>query len=146
MKAHGKIAEELFYEGYNCAQSVLLAFEDVTGLESKTAAALSSSFGGGIGRMREVCGAVSGAVMVLGIVKGYCDPADSEAKKAHYRLVRDFCGRFKVQNGSIICRELLNGTGATQGGDPENRTAEYYKKRPCPVLVRQAAEILDEIL
>lgn len=143
---HGKIAEEYFRKGYNCSQSVLMAFGDITGLDDETAAKFSSSFGGGIGRMREVCGAVSGAAMVLGLVKGYSDPTDKEAKKAHYALVREFADRFKALNGSIICRELLSGVQTTPGGDPEARTSEYYQKRPCPDLVRQAAEILDEML
>ena len=143
---HGKIAEELFLKGYNCAQSVLMAFGDITGLDDDTAAKLASSFGGGIGRMREVCGAVSGAAMVLGLVKGCSDPDDREAKKAHYALVRGFADRFRELNGSIICRELLSGVQTTPGGDPETRTAEYYKKRPCPDLVSQAAEILDNML
>jgi len=143
---HGKIAEELFRKGYNCSQSVLMAFGDITGLDEETAAKLASSFGGGIGRMREVCGAVSGAAMVLGIIKGCSDPDDREAKKAHYALVREFADRFRELNGSMICRELLSGVQTTTGGDPEARSAEYYKKRPCPDLVRQAAEILDEML
>ena len=143
---HGALAEQLFREGYNCAQSVLIAFGDLTGLEKETAAKLASSFGGGIGRMREVCGAVSGAAMALGLVKGYADPTDPEAKKAHYHLVQEFARRFREKNGSIICRELLSGVSVQQGSDPEARTAEYYKKRPCPELVRQAAEILDEML
>ena len=146
MTDHGKKAYELFLEGYNCAQAVLLAFSDVTGLDEKTAAMLSSSFGGGLGRMREVCGAVSGAAMVLGAVKGYGDPSDNEAKKAHYHLIQEFAGRFKEQNGSIICRELLSGVGVVKGNDPEARTAAYYKKRPCPDLVRLAAELTDELL
>ena len=143
---HGKTAEELFRKGYNCSQSVLMAFGDITGFDDDTAARLASSFGGGIGRMREVCGAVSGAAMVLGLVKGYSDPDDLEAKKAHYALVRTFADRFKELNGSVICRELLSGVQTSTGGDPEARTTEYYKKRPCPELVRQAAEILDELL
>ncbi len=142
---HGEIAEQLFYEGFNCSQAVLCAFEDVTGLEKSTAARLASSFGGGLGRMREVCGAVSGAAMVLGLARGYSDPKAYEAKKAHYRLVRDFAERFRAQNGSIICRELLKGTG-DNSAIPEKRTREYYSKRPCPELVRQAADILDEML
>ena len=85
---HGETAEQLFRDGYNCAQAVLMAFADVTGLEPDTAARLASSFGGGLGRMREVCGAVSGASMVLGLVKGYADPTDADAKKAHYHLVQ----------------------------------------------------------
>ena len=146
MTDHAARAEKLFREGYNCAQAVLIAFGDVTGLEHETAARLASSFGGGLGRMREVCGAVSGAAMVLGLVKGYADPADHEAKKAHYHLVQEFARRFREQNGSIICRELLSGTDVVHGSEPEQRCGEYYRKRPCPLLVRVAAEILVGIL
>ena len=146
MNTHSELAYQLFLDGYNCAQAVFCAFEDVTGIERQTGAALASSFGGGLGRMREVCGAVSGGAMVLGILKGYSNPKDSEAKKAHYQLVRDFAGKFKAENGSFICRELLSGVSVTPGGNPEERTAQYYRKRPCPQLVRQAAEILDEML
>ncbi|MBQ3284799.1 MAG: C_GCAxxG_C_C family protein [Ruminococcus sp.] len=143
---HGKIAEENFRKGYNCAQSVLLAFGDMTGLDERTAAMLSSSFGGGLGRLREVCGAVSGAAMVLGLVKGYSDPDDREAKKAHYRRVQEFAGKFREQNGSIICRELLAGVPTAEGRDPEARTDAYYQKRPCAELCRCAARILDDML
>lgn len=146
MIEHGKIAEDLFRQGYNCAQSVLLAFSDITGLDDTSAAMLASSFGGGLSRMREVCGAVSGAAMVLGIVKGYSDPTDHQAKKAHYHLVQEFARRFKERNGSIVCRELLAGADASVGGDPAERTEAYYKKRPCPKLVRIAAEITDDLL
>ena len=128
---HAQKAEALFYEGYNCAQSVLLAFEDVTGLDRKTAAMLSSSFGGGLGRMREVCGAVSGASMVLGILRGYDDPKAAEAKKAHYHLIQDFAGRFRQANGSIICRELLSGVSTVEGKDPEARTESYTASDPA---------------
>ncbi|MBQ3264905.1 MAG: C_GCAxxG_C_C family protein [Ruminococcus sp.] len=143
---HGTIAEQNFYRGYNCAQSVLIAFYDVTGLEEETAAKLASSFGGGLGRMREVCGAVSGAAMVLGLVRGYSDPDDREAKKAHYARVQEFARRFREQNGSIICRELLSGVKTVEGNEPEARTEEYYKKRPCADLCRRAAEILEKML
>ncbi len=146
MSKHGDSAEQLFRDGYNCSQAVLLAFSDVTGLDDDTAAKLASSFGGGLGRMREVCGAVSGAAMVLGLVKGYSDSKDSNAKKEHYRLIQDFAARFKEKNGSIICRELLSGVKTTHDGVPEARTDAYYKKRPCPLLVRDAAEILDEMM
>lgn len=142
---HGDKAEALFRQGYNCAQSVVLAFGDMTGLDDRTAAAMSSSFGGGLGRMREVCGAVSGAAMVLGLLKGYSDPDDADGKREQYRRVQEFARRFREKNGSIICRELLNGAGTTSG-DPEARTAAYYKKRPCPRLCRVAADILDEML
>lgn len=143
---HGTLAEQNFRAGYNCAQSVVLAFFDVTGLDDKTAAMLASSFGGGLGRMREVCGAVSGAAIVLGLVKGYADPEDREAKKAHYARVQEFARSFKEKNGSIICRELLSGVNAEVGGDPEARTDAYYQKRPCALLCRQAAEILEKML
>ena len=143
---HAEKAEALFHEGYNCAQSVLLAFEDLTGLDRTTAAMLSSSFGGGLGRLREVCGAVSGGSMVLGILFGYADPKDPEAKKAHYHRIQDFADRFRKENGSIICRELLSGVSTVEGKDPEARTESYYRKRPCPKLVFQAAETVEEML
>ena len=146
MMDHGKLAEENFRKGYNCAQSVLLAFGDVTGLDDRTAAMLTSSFGGGLGRLRELCGTVSGAAMVLGLVQGYADPDDHEAKSAHYHRVQEFARRFREKNGSIICRDLLSGVQTVEGNDPEQRTDAYYKKRPCPALCRCAAEILDEML
>lgn len=146
MKEHGAIAERLFREGYNCAQAVLIAFCDETGLDEKAAAMIASSFGGGLGRLREVCGTVSAAAMVLGMLRGYADPTDREAKKAHYQLVREFAERFKKQNGSIICRDLLSGVTDSKGGDPEARTPDYYEKRPCPKLARCAAQILDGML
>ena len=146
MPNHAELARALFMRGYNCAQAVFCAFCDVTGLEIDVAARMASSFGGGLGRLREVCGTVSGAALVLGITRGYAEPGDYAAKKAHYALVQAFAHRFREANGSIVCRELLKGTGATEGGAPEARTAEYYKKRPCPNLAYCAAEILDELL
>ncbi len=143
---HKSVAKDLFTEGYNCAQSVLCAFEDVTGLDRETSAKIASSFGAGMGRMREVCGGVSGALMVLGIVKGYGDPKALDEKNDHYHLVREFMERFKKDNGSILCRELLEGVSVKPGPDAEERTEEYYKKRPCPELVAYAAGILDEML
>lgn len=146
MTDHAELARSLFLQGYNCAQAVVCAFGDVTGLDIDAAARMASSFGGGLGRLREVCGTVSGAALVLGIAKGYADPTDFEAKKAHYHLVQEFARRFREQNGSIVCRELLSGVSATSGGVPEARTPEYYQKRPCPNLAWQAAHILDEML
>ena len=143
---HADKAEQLFREGYNCAQAVLLAFGDVTGLETETAARLASSFGGGLGRLREVCGAVSGASMVLGLCRGYSDPGDAQAKRDHYHLIRELARQFRAENGSIICRELLSGVETAGGNDPEARTGAYYRKRPCPQLVRQAAAITDLLL
>ena len=146
MTDHAALARQQFLEGYNCAQSVACTFCDVTGLDMDTAARMASSFGGGLGRLREVCGTVSGAALVLGIVKGYADPRDYAAKKAHYALVQEFARRFREQNGSIVCRELLRGVETTPGNAPEERTAEYYRKRPCPELAYRAAQILEDML
>ena len=148
MTEHAVMAEFLFYRGYNCAQAVFCAFSDVTGYDMETSARMASSFGGGLGRLRETCGAVSAAALVLGIVKGYDDPADYEAKKRHYALVRSFAERFRAENGSISCRELLTlaGLQAESGGEPEKRNDDFYLKRPCPKLICNAARILDELL
>ena len=148
MTDHAEIAKQLFFKGYNCAQSVFCAFADITSYDIDTSARMSSSFGGGLGRLRETCGVVSAAALVLGIVKGYDDPADYDAKKRHYALVRDFADRFRQKNVSICCRELLTLAGCTpeSGGDPEQRSADFYQKRPCPRLVYDAARILDEML
>ena len=148
MTKHAEIAKQLFFKGYNCAQSVFCAFTDVTGYDIDTSARMASSFGGGLGRLRETCGAVSAAALILGIVNGYADPADYEAKKQHYALVREFVDRFKEKNKSIICRELLTEASLNpeSGGAPEQRSKEYYQKRPCPNLVYDAALILDEMI
>ena len=146
MSDHAELAKSLFIEGYNCSQAVFCAYCDVTGIEIDAAARMASSFGGGLGRLREVCGTVSGAALVLGIARGYSNPKDYAAKKAHYALVQEFARRFREVNGSIVCRELLKGISATEGGAPEARTEAYYRKRPCPNLAYCAAEILDEML
>ena len=143
---HASEASRLFLEGYNCAQAVFCAFRDLTGMELDAAARLSSSFGGGMGRLREVCGTVSGALLALGMLRGYDDPKDPEAKKTHYALVQEFARRFKEKHGAIICRELLKNTPVTPGGTPEERTPEFYDRRPCLRLVCDAAAMLDEIL
>ena len=144
----GQLAKTYFEQGYNCAQAVLMAFEDRTGLDAVAAARAASSFGGGMGRMREVCGTVSGAYMALGIIQGYDDPADKAGKDRQYELVREFANRFKERNGidTIICRELLSGVPHTDGGQSEARTDAYYKRRPCSELCALSAEILEEML
>lgn len=142
-------AKQLFLSGYNCSQAVVGAFIDDFAVDFDTAMKLSSSFGGGMGRMREVCGAVSGAFMIAGLKCGYCDPCDKAAKSAHYALIQKIAADFKQQNGSIICRELLEGVGCNgkcQGNVPEDRTAAYYKKRPCAELVYIAAKIVEDEL
>lgn len=139
-------AMKLFEEGYNCAQSVFLAFEDVHGLDTKTAAMLSSSFGAGMGRLREVCGAVSGMFLTAGILYGYENPSAVEEKAEHYARIQELAGRFEAENGSIVCRELLGISVKKDIPVPEARTTEYYKKRPCKNLVGQAAEILEQYI
>ena len=138
-------ARELFFAGCNCAQAVLLAFAEEK-MDRETALKLSSGFGGGMAGMRGVCGAVSGMCMALGAIKGYDDPEDSAAKSEQYKLVQRLAGRFKEENGSIICRELLGLTEKTSSPIPAARTEEYYKKRPCVELVGQCADILEEYL
>lgn len=141
---HGIRAAELFLNGYNCAQAITVAFCDVTGLDEDFSARMASSFGGGMGRMREVCGAVSGMLMVVGLVYGYDSCDDDAAKKAHYTLVQELAGQFREQVGSIVCREILKNPPSDP--DPSPRTAEYYAKRPCARMVVTAAEILDRYL
>lgn len=146
MSKNSILAKELFKKGYNCSQSVVLAFCDVTGLDSEIALKISSSFGGGMGRLREVCGAVSGMFIVAGILDGYSDPVDREAKAEHYKLIQSLAMNFKNENQSIICRELLGLSVEKESPIPEERNEGYYKKRPCAELVEFAAEILDEYI
>ena len=148
--ARAALARANFLKGYGCAQSVLLAYADLTGIEEKTLARLGSSFGGGMGRLREVCGAVSGAFAVLGFLCGYDDPTDKEGKSRHYADVRELARRIteKSGSGSIICREILASRSIPNeaGGEAEARTPEYYHKRPCADLVYIAAEAVGEML
>ena len=138
---HGMKAAELFLGGYNCAQSVAVAFCDVTGLDVDFTARMASSFGGGMGRMREVCGAVSGMLMVAGLLYGYETPGDDESKKRHYTLVQHLAGQFREQVGSIVCREILKNPPSDP--NPTPRTAEFYAQRPCTRMVILAGQILD---
>ena len=130
-----KKAEELFTGGCNCAQAVFAAFADELGLDEELAKKIATGLGGGVGRMREVCGAVSAAALVIGMRLG-------PDKMKAYPVIQDFCAKFREKCGSIVCRELLEGTGATTGGAPEPRTKEYYQKRPCVELVKIAAGLL----
>lgn len=141
---HGMIAAELFYKGYNCAQAVTVAFCDVTGLTPEFSARMASAFGGGIGRMREVCGAVSGMMAVLGLLYGYTVPGDEDVKKAHYTDVQALAAKFREQTGSILCREILHNPPSDP--NPTPRTAEFYKTRPCARMTMIAAQILDEYI
>ena len=142
---HEEKAAENFLAGYNCAQSVFLAFAEDLGLETDFALRLASSFGGGMGRLREVCGGVSGILMAAGLLYGYSSPDDDEAKAAHYALVQELAKEFRRENGSIICRELLGREGS-ETPVPEKRTAAYYAQRPCARFVGSAAAILERYM
>lgn len=146
MTSHEEKAVALFLQGYNCAQSVFAAFCDVTGMEEGTALRLSSSFGGGMGRLREVCGAVSGLLMAAGLLYGYDQPDDRQEKAEHYARVQAWAEQFRSRYGSIVCRELLKGLDAGAGGAPAERTAQYYASRPCAAFVGGAAALLDGYL
>jgi C_GCAxxG_C_C family probable redox protein len=145
-RSHAKRAMEYFKMGYNCSQSVTLSFQEECGIEQQTLLRLSASFGGGMGRLREVCGAVSGCFMVLGLLYGYDDPKDREAKTELYRKVQEIAQKIRKANGSIVCKELLGLTGDQFSHVPEERTKEYYKKRPCVQIVGMAAGILEEYI
>lgn len=143
---YGEYARALFLQGYNCSQSVVCAFSDVLEMDEKILMRLASPFGGGMGRLREVCGAVSGMFIVLGLLEGYDDVSDIGLKTELYKKVQRLAAGFEEENGTIICRELL---GLDKGKDspvPEVRTKEYYEKRPCPDKVASAARILARYL
>ena len=139
-------AEALFRQGYNCSQSVFAAFADVVGMSVEEAAQLASPFGAGFGKLREVCGAVSGMTMLAGKLKGYSDPEAREEKIELYKLVQKMCAEFEEKEGSIICRELLGLEKGEDLGEPAVRTEEYYRSRPCVGACRTAAEIAEKYL
>ena len=137
-------ASENFKSGYNCAQSVFLAFAEDFGFDKETALKLSSSFGGGMGRLREVCGAVSSMFAIAGLKEGYTTPNDDEIKAKHYELIQNLAEEFKSKFGTIICRELLELPEGKDSPIPSKRTEEYYQTRPCEAFVRYAAEIIEK--
>ena len=146
MNKYGLKAKELFLEGYNCAQAVVCAFEEELCIDKETLLMMVSPFGGGMGRMREVCGAFSGMLTVAGLKFGYTDPKGTEAKAELYKFVQTLAAEFKSANGkdTIICRELLGAASNTYV--PEERTPEYYKKRPCADIAASAAHIIGEYI
>ena len=139
-------AKEYFNQGYNCAQSVALAFADITNLDEEMVAKITASFGGGLGRLREVCGAVSGMAFLTSFISPCPSADDAEAKKANYALVQEFAEQFRQQNGNIVCRSLLGLDCPKDEPTPSPRTAEYYKKRPCSEYVYDAALIVGKYL
>ena len=145
-RTHEQKARELFMEGYNCTQAVVGAFCDDMNVDLGTALRMASPLGGGMGKLREVCGSVSGMFLVLGYFYGYSQPADYEGKKELYARVQELARRFREENGSIVCRELLGLDKSASVPVPELRTAEYYRKRPCPDLCACAARILEDYM
>lgn len=144
MKDYPKIATELFLSGYNCAQAVLCAFSDVTNLDVDLSKKIASSFGGGMGRMRQVCGAVSGMLLVLGIVLGYTDTVGTTDKTTHYKLVQDKMNAFIEKYDSVICSQLIKSKDTSYVPSP--RCQEYYQSRPCAKFVWYCAQLVQEEL
>lgn len=140
-------AKEYFLNGYNCSQAVAMAFADLIGLDEKQVAKMVSGFGGGFGRMREVCGSVSGMVFIASSLYGYDDATDNIAKRDLYAEIQCLCNKFIDENGSMICKKLLGLTESEpKNPTPEARTKEYYKKRPCAELVECSAKILEQYI
>ena len=144
----GKRAENAyaqFTNGYNCAQSVASAFADLIPMDENLLLRAASPFGGGVGRLREMCGAVSGMVLAAGFLYGYDDPTDKGVKAEYYAVIRDLCEQFRTRHGSIICKDILGGNPQV-GGDPADRTPAFYGTRPCLRCVYDAAEILENYI
>ena len=139
-------AIENFKQGYNCSQAVVLAFADLLPVDKDTLMKLSSSFGGGMGRLREVCGSVSGMFIVTGLLFGYETPETGEVKAEHYARIQALAAEFEKKHGSIVCRELLGLSSKHDAPTPTPRTPDFYAKRPCGEIIGDAAEILDRFL
>lgn len=146
MSVKKETAMALFNQGYSCSQAVLGAFCEELNLDKETALKLASSFGGGMARLREVCGTVSGLFMAAGLKYGFSDPKDASAKTEHYQRMQELAAAFRAENGSIVCRELLGLPAGPDAPQPAPRTPQYYKKRPCAELVGCAAEILEKYM
>lgn len=146
IKSRRIAAMDNFLKGYNCTQSVVLAFSDLIDIDQDTLMKLSCSFGGGMGRLREVCGSVSGMFIVAGLLYGYSGPETGDVKKEHYARIQALAHSFEEKHGSIVCRELLGLGVKHDEPQPEARTLEYYKKRPCREIIGDAAEILAEFI
>ena len=139
-------ASEYFKQGYNCAQSVFLTYCEEFNIDKSLALKLSSSFGGGMGRLREVCGAVSSMFAVLGLKFGYTENNNDEKKAKHYALIQEAAEKFKKEYGTIICRELLGLDETKSIPIPSKRTKEYYKTRPCEDFIKTACNIIDKYI
>lgn len=146
MEDKGEVARRYFYEGYNCAQSVLLTFAEECGLSQKMAARIGASLGGGMGRLREVCGTLSAIFVLDGLLEGYDQPGDIEGKAVHYARIQELAAEFREKNGSIICRDLLGLGSGADSPVPEVRDAAYYQRRPCGEMCACAARIFQKHL
>lgn len=135
-----------FLGGCNCAQAVFSTYADLFGIDRQTAMNLTNAMGGGISRLREVCGTVSAIALLVGLAEGDVDPKDRKAREKVYQKTRDLTAKFEAENGSLICRELLGILGRDQSAMPSERTPEYYKKRPCAKFVACAAKIIEQDL
>lgn len=145
MSLHSDKAKQLFLEGYNCSQAVALAFSDLITLDPIVISKTMSSFGGGLGRLREVCGAISGMAFVTGWLYGYSNPKDFSEKKEHYSRIQEMANEFKNMHGSIVCKEIL-GIQGPNSSIPSERTKEFYAKRPCLRCIEDSALILDKYI
>ncbi|MBR2285434.1 MAG: C_GCAxxG_C_C family protein [Paludibacteraceae bacterium] len=142
IEARAQRATDLFKQGYNCSQAVFASCADLYGITDESLALrLSASFGGGMGRMRMVCGAASGMFMLAGLQNGSSTPHDQEGKMANYAFVQQLAGEFKARYGSLICAELLGLAPKPQDPKPEERTQQYYEKRPCSEMVAEAVRV-----
>ena len=139
-------AQELFKQGYNCAQSVFCAHCEKVGIDFETGLKLTSSFGGGMGRLREVCGGVSAMFMLVGLKKGYISPNDDAAKEKHYAKVQELAQKFEDKFGSIVCRNLLGLPDGKSEAKPSKRTEQYYQERPCEEFIKFASELIEKEL
>ncbi len=145
MNSNEQTARDNFTKGYNCAQSVFLTYAHKYGIDKETALKLTSSFGGGMGRLREVCGAVSAMFMIAGLEKGYTESDNDEVKAQHYTLIQNLASKFKEKHGTIICRELL-GLDGEDNPIPSKRTSQYYSERPCEEFIADVCKIIDNNL
>lgn len=146
MQSRVEKAVQAFESGFGCAQSVFSIYADLFGIDRETALKLASPMGGGIGRMREVCGTVSAMALLAGLKEGHTEPEDEDGKERIYLLVRKMSDRFRQENGTIICRELLGIQEMEESARPDKRTEAYYASRPCSRLVASAAKIIEEVL
>lgn len=141
-----ELAVEYFMSGYNCSQSIFAAYCDLFGISAEQGLLIAAGLGAGVGRMREVCGAITGSAMILGLKYGSQNPADTAAKTEMYKNIQKFANEFKDIHSTVICRELLGNVSASKGSMPDKRTMEYYEKRPCAQIVKDAAVILEKYI